>query len=285
MSKLWPNTKKFTSTPGARTFLPDDYVRRKREMRTNITSMLLFAAVMAGVSGAFIVTNRQWNGVLEEQRQVGAEYDAEAIKIEQLNQLEAQRKDMLERADVAATLLEKVPRSILLAEIVNRMPDRMTLTEMNLQSKRIAEPPPAVSKDANQPKSLSVKPGAAGAGAQANAKPAKPPEPKPAKLEFSLVLTGVASTDADVADFQASLRECPLLRGVEWKESKSTVIDENSLRQFVIEAQIRPNADTRTLNPKLADKTTPTAVAGFSTQDMGPKESPAIEKTATVPTP
>lgn len=273
MSKLLSNSMKFAATPGAKTFLPDEYVRRKREMRVNLISMALFAAVMAGVSGAFIVTNRAWKDVRERQQQINDDYQAEALKIDQLKKLEDQRKDMLDRAEIAAALLEKVPRSILLAEIVNRMPERMTLTELNMQSKRVAEAPPPAANNANQPKSLSVKPAAGSAQAKAGSKTeANQPKPRPPKLEFSLVITGVASADADIADFQAAMRDCPLLRGVEWRESKATTIAESNLRQFTLEAQIRPGADTRNLTPLTAKRIKPrvnpeTAVEPVETAD------------------
>ncbi len=299
MSKLWPNNIKFGGTPGATTFLPDEYVRRKRELRTNMLALGLFAAVMAGVSGAFFVTNRQWQEVRRQQEEISVQYDAEALKIEQLKKLEGQRKDMLEKAEVAAMLLEKVPRSILLAEIVNRMPEKMTLTEFAIQSKRIAEPPPPKEKKA-QPKSLSAKPGAGKAQASAGknaTKAADEPKPRPPKLEFSILINGVASTDADVADFQAALRDCALLRGVEWRESKSTTIEETQLRQFVLEAVIRPGADTRNLEPIQAARIKPRVIPaapfdaasllnGLTGKPAGKPTGKAKPKqTATVPTP
>jgi len=295
MSKLWPNKMKFGATPGASTFLPDEYVRRKRELRTNMLALGLFAAVMAGVSGAFFVTNRQWQEVRRQQETISADYDAEALKIEQLKKLEGQRKDMLEKAEVAAMLLEKVPRSILLAEIVNRMPEKMTLTEFAIQSKRIAEPPPPNATKKAQPKSLSAKPGAGKAQATADkdAKDPDAPRPRPPKLEFSILINGVASTDADVADFQAALRDCSLLRGVEWRESKSTNIEETQLRQFVLEATIRPGADTRDLEPLQAARIKPRIIpaslaeANATLPEPAGKPSGKVKgkQTATVPTP
>jgi Tfp pilus assembly protein PilN len=298
MSKLWPTNMKFGGTPGAATFLPDEYVRRKREMRTNMLALGLFAAVMAGVGGAFFVTNRQWREVRVQQEAISVEYDAEALKIDQLKKLEAQRKDMLEKAEVAAMLLEKVPRSILLAEVVNRMPEKMTLTEFAIQSKRIAEPPPPNATKKAQPKSLSAKTGSgknqAAAGKDAPGEPPAP-KPRPPKLEFSILINGVASTDADIADFQASLRDCPLLRGVEWRESKATTIEETQLRQFVLEAVISPGADTRSLVPIQASRAKPHVVEPEKAPDpksligalLGGKPEPKGKRkqTANVPTP
>ncbi|MBX9737854.1 MAG: PilN domain-containing protein, partial [Phycisphaerales bacterium] len=121
------------------------------------------------------------------------------------------------------------------------------------------------------------------------------PKPRPPKLEFSILINGVASTDADVADFQASLRDCPLLRGVEWRESKATMIEETQLRQFVLEAVISPGADTRSLVPIQASRAKPHVVEPEKAPDpksligalLGGKPEPKGKRkqTANVPTP
>lgn len=266
MSKLWPTNLRYGKSGGASTFLPDEYVKHRTELRANVVSLVLFAAVMTTVVGAFLVTHRQWNDVREQHRVVTEEYDAEAQKIEQLKLLDKQRREMIEKAEVAAALLEKVPRSILFAEIINRMPDRLAITELNMQSKRIAEAPPKTQNPANQPKSLSAQTNKQQAGSK-NAGGNQPPTPKPARLEFNLVITGMAATDADIADFQAALKDSELLRGVEWKETKATTVDDSNIRQFVIEATIRPNADTRNLSPILATRIKPHVVAKSPEKD------------------
>src|SRR5215813_10519693 len=115
-------------TAGARadagpSFLPEDYLLRKKERRSNMISLSLFCIVMFGVIAAFFVTSRQWNDVKTRQAKINTEYTAESKKIDQLNVLEAQKREMMEKAEITAALIERVPRSILLAEIINRMPE------------------------------------------------------------------------------------------------------------------------------------------------------------------
>lgn len=276
MSKFKMSSLNVGKAPSAKTFLPDDFVQRKTEFNTNVVIFMLFGAVMAGVVGAFVVTNRQWEDVRVQQVAVNTEYDAETVKIEQLKVLEKQRRDMLERAEIASMLLEKVPRSILFAEIVNRMPDKLTLTDMNVQSRRVAEAPPKTTNPANQPKSLSA---VAGAGKGTDGKGVQVALPRPPKVEFSVVLTGVAPSDADVSDFQAALKECGLLRRVDLKESKAVIIEETSLRQFIIEAQLKPGADTRSLKPLLANRIMP-AKAVRNPVELTKGDGADVKKTA-----
>ncbi|MEL7473576.1 MAG: hypothetical protein AAGK04_09690, partial [Planctomycetota bacterium] len=101
------------SSASAGSFLPAEYVRGKRDHRTNVLGLLLFGVVMLGVCGAFVVTNRQWKSVRDEQRRIGQLYEEETQKIEQLKTLEAQRKELVDRAEVTTALVETTPRSVL----------------------------------------------------------------------------------------------------------------------------------------------------------------------------
>ncbi|MFN0133487.1 MAG: PilN domain-containing protein [Phycisphaerales bacterium] len=233
-------------------FLPSDYVNRKAEMRANLICLGLFGVAMFAVVSAFFVTNRQWLQVRSAQKAITVQYSHEAVKIEQLKQLEQQKAEMMGKAEVTTALIEKVPRSILLAELITRMPGDITLLELHLISKRIKETP----KDGGKPgapaiKNLTGKP----AGAQAGkAKPAeeKPEEAEkvtPPKFEFTLRLVGVGRANQNIADYLQSLKACPLLDTVDLKFIKEATIDKLDLRKFEIEATIKKDADARGIAP------------------------------------
>jgi Tfp pilus assembly protein PilN len=250
-------------------FLPEDYVRRRAEMRANFISLGLFGVVMFGVIGAFFVTNRQWMTVREEQRTVNQEYAAEAKKIDQLQQIEDQKTEMISKAELTTALLEKVPRSILLAELITRMPKDVTLLDLSLASRRLAvEGAPKLEKKAAKTGSLSkpaTKPadkGKAGdkpdakADDKSAAKDAPPDKPRvvPPKFEFSLKLDGVARVNNDITDYLAALNACPLIEAVELTFIKSKTMNDVDLREFEITARIRSAADARSIEPVSADK-------------------------------
>lgn len=237
-------------------FLPEDYRQRKVEGRTGVLMVILFCIVMFGVVAAFYVTNREWAAVRSLQEQINIQYAAEAKKIDQLKVLEAQKSEMVEKAEITTSLIEKVPRSILMAEIINRMPASLALTEMNLVSKKIVDAPTKAEKKKNAPRSIAGK-GPAGKGAAKNSskEPEAPPErPKPPRFEYQVVLTGLAKTDEEIADYTALLQQCGLLEKVEFKFSGDTIIEEVSLRKFRIEASIRSGADARTIEPLLVQR-------------------------------
>ena len=122
-------------------FLPEDYLDQKAERRTNLISLSLFGIVMVSVFAAFLVTNRQWSQVKSARASINEQYEQAAAQIETLNELEQQKDQMLSKARLAAALVERVPRSILLAGLVNRMPNRLGLLEFELNGAALALEP------------------------------------------------------------------------------------------------------------------------------------------------
>lgn len=226
-------------------FLPEDYVQRKNETRTNFITLTLFGIVMFGVVGAFFVTNRRWQTIREQQQAISTQYEHEAKKIEQLKALEQQRLAMLEKAEITTALIEKVPRSVLIAELITRMPSDLTLLELNLKSKRIEPPKPQATPDkkvktlagSKQPKKD-----------EAAAKPVKE-EVRAPRFEFTLNLQGVAGVNNDISDYLASLKACSLLDKLELPYIQVTNIDQVELRKFEIQAGIAAGADARSVTP------------------------------------
>ncbi len=261
-----------TSAHGGSSFLPDEYIRRRADRRNAAVSLLLFCVVMAGVVGAFVVTNRQWISVRAEQAQVAADFKSESEKIKQLELLEDQRAEMIERAVVATSVLERVPRSILFAEIINRLPERTAITDITMTSRRIndrtagrpgAAPTPASMQAGRTSSGQAAKTaggqrqGSAAGKAAATREPERPPQ-----IEFTLVIQGLAVSDAHVADFQTALRSVDLLSSVELIESRDSVVNEVTLKDFRIEARILPGADVRQTTPlrvaRMKDESTTT---------------------------
>lgn len=231
---------------GGSSFLPEDYLRRKNERRSILISLALFAIVVMGIIGAFFVSYRQWNTVKQRQEQINREYAVETQKIEELKQLEAQKTEMLEKAEVTTALIEKVPRSILLAELINRMPKQLTLSELNLKSKRINDTPRPTNA---KPRSIAGPRTAAAAKAKKEAEQPVKPKPVAPRFEFKLEIVGLSASDEDVADYVASLVQCPLLQKVEMLYSGTVTIEDVEMRKFRVEAQIRPTADARKIEP------------------------------------
>lgn len=234
--------------PATASFLPEDYVARQAELRANLLSLVLFAVVMFGVVAAFFFTNRRWIQVRDEQQAINVLYTQEARRIEQLKMLEAQKASMLRKAEVTTALIERVPRSVLLAELITRMPEDITLLELQLKSQRVTPPATTSRTVANKPArvrtlSEALRSRSAGAGEGTDATEAV--EVIPPQFTHTLVLVGVGRANSDIADYVTALKACPLLEQVELQFIRETVINKLALRRFEIVAKLRSDADGR----------------------------------------
>ena len=237
--------------PGAaNSFLPEDYLQKKAERRAIGISLFLFLVVGIGIVGAFFVTYRQWSLVKSTQEDVNRDFALEAKKIDQLKVLEAQRDELKEKADITLALVERVPRSILMAELINRMPKQLTLTEFSMKSKRIVETVKVEKKLSTiaGPQTLAQIKTTQNSTA-APAPDASAPRPLPPRFDFRVEMVGLSATDDDVADYYQRLVACPFLDHVDMIFSTDIVVEEVSMRKFRIEASIKAGADARMIEP------------------------------------
>jgi hypothetical protein len=234
------------------TFLPEDYVSKLAERRSNLMAVSLFVIVTLGVVGAFFVTNRQWNDVKRYQQAMNVRYTKAASDIEQLKVLEDQKNGLLQKAELTTALIERVPRSILLAELINRMPKRVVMLEMQIKSERLDKPiRAATAKTKTMTNTKKSKKGSLSSKKDAAEAP-KVPDPIAAaapRLSTTIVVIGVAPSHKDIARFVAQLQGCGLLAGVELKFSETTIIQDREMKKFRVEARIADTADARRIEP------------------------------------
>jgi len=230
---------------GAATFLPEDYVREARERRSGVFALALFAIVMGSVFAAFLVTNRQWTQVRTAQLRVNSQMEKATVDIRKMRELEKRRGEMVDKAELATTLIEPVPRSILLSLITGAMPERLSLVELDLRSEEIKIPRPAPAAE-TAPKRT----GPAAAKVANRGRPdaaAEKPKAEASRWLIAISLTGLASDDLDVSRFLNALGAIPILKGVRLDATESKEIEGRTMRQFRISMRIEPDASLRTL--------------------------------------
>lgn len=269
------------ATPTDGSFLPEDYVARKAELRANFIAIFLFAVVMFLVISAFFVTHRRWVTIRAEQVAINDESAAEEKRIEQLKLLDKERGRMLAKAEVTTALLEKIPRSVLMAEMTAKIPANVTIEEVDLTSKRI-DPNKEVRPVDEKPKAGPVKTLAPKGGkpaAKTDPKEEAKPEVKAPRFESTVRISGLSTVYNDITDYAAMLQASPLLEKVELIYIKEAKVQDRELHKFEISAQLRPNADARALAK-------PDHIAGFMVPPMGTIKSPPVApQTAVVPDP
>jgi len=231
----------------ATSFLPEDYLAQKAERRTNLISLTLFGIVMIAVVGAFFVTNRQARLIKQQQEAINVEYQQASMQIQELTQLEKQKQEMLNKAELAAALVERVPRSILLAELINRMPERLGLLTFDLKSERIKPPPTPADKDKDKDsRGRLTGPDRAKTKQEATDSVQKIDPPR---YKVSISMLGVAPSDMEVSRYMKELNSYSLLRDINLEFSEQKEVDDRVMRQFKINMTLNPDADVRRIDP------------------------------------
>jgi Tfp pilus assembly protein PilN len=233
-------------------FLPADYIQRKTELRNNIIIGVLFICVLAGVGFVFLRKTAEKKRLANEYSLVKAQCDAEVQKIDALKKLQEQRSKMMEKAELTAALIERVPRWALLSEVVYRAPGETRLANFELKGVRSGGgsvpvlPVPSMNADPNAPSK---------------------PRVLPPTFSYDIVITGAAQNNEDVADFLTSLQSSPVLRGLQLTYIKEFKDQDKVVRQFEFIGRLRQNVDKK----KLADSVR--AVIAAKIEDMNkPKD-------------
>lgn len=230
------------ASPNELSFLPDDYLERKAQRRTNVICALLFAVVISAIGGTFTMDERSTAAVQTEHKSVEQKYTEAAKRIQLKQDLEKKQATMERQAELSASLLEKVPRSFMLAKVTNSLPAGVSLIDMIMESKlRSSVTSTAGPKPAFEQKRAKTDP-----KKDPNAKDAPAAPQQQAKVyDVNLKITGVALTDVHVAQFIAKLNTLNIFKDVnlvisdEYKDSE----EGRQLRKFSLEASLNPAAE------------------------------------------
>lgn len=206
--------------------LPADYLQRRRQHRGNLICAVLFGVVIVTLCGAAFVSERSTRNTRKVCDRMNVAYADAAKLIDEVHQLEKQKSTMLDKAKRSASLMEKMPRSYMLAMLTNSLPDGASLRSVRMTVRVVAGPAPP-------------KPKNKAAALRAAAAPPKPP-----KLAVVMAISGKASTDVQVARFIARLAAHPLTDVVDLlyvREGRAR--QGKPAREFELTIMLKPDAD------------------------------------------
>jgi len=235
------------SSPNQLSFLPEDYLETKRQRRTNVICTTLFLTIMSGIGFAFTTMEKSLRAAEKEHEEVSKQYAEAATRIEQERQMQEKQLKMNNQAELTASLLEKVPRSVLLAELTNAKPAGVSFLDVILDSK-ISQNASGSTAGRSQ---FELKRAAMDAAAGV-AKAAAAPQAK--VYDVTVKVTGICDNDIQVSQFMAKLNHSKLVRDVNLLISDEFNVADAKMRKFQIEMMIDPNAEVQpgTIKPRTA---------------------------------
>jgi len=218
--------------------LPDDYLERRTQKRTNTICIALFLVVMSGVGMAALVSDQATRHTREVLDRVNASYADAAKLLTQMRQLEATKKQMIAKAKATASLLERVPRSYLLAMVTQALPEQASITRVELRPGKVRSAKRSKGSKGSKFKAAKDK-------AERKKEASKNQMPP-----MFLDVTGLAATDMEVGSFIANLKDNPLLSSVDISYTQNKVLNERDqdkpkihVREFKVTMELRPNVD------------------------------------------
>jgi len=207
-------------------FLPDDYVAAKSRTRANLLCFALFVIVMVGLGWAFVISQQRDAEVKELDERVNETILRENRKLTRMRELNQKKRSMLEKARVTGMLLQRVPRSLVLAELTNAMPKQCSWLKWTLASVK------AKDKRAGRPVSRLQ----ARLIARRSAK-------QPPKMTVKLTIEGLSPTDLEVSKFMTAIKTCPLFDKVNLISTEEHKQDEEILRRFRVQIELAKDAE------------------------------------------
>jgi len=206
-------------------FLPEDYLDRKIARRTNLICVGLFLVMIAAIGAAFYVQNRQDQGTRAELVEVNNAFTKRAEQLRQIKELQDRQQQMIDKAKVVRQLVERVPRSIILAEMVNNMPPSLSLLEFDLETKSTPAPRNLTAID------------------RAKAKQQKDKDKEAGKVEIVprqvfVNIEGIAQLEKQITAFMGNLTHHPLFVAVGLEFIEKDSIEQTELFRFRITMQL-----------------------------------------------
>ena len=229
-------------------FLPEDYIEKKAQQRANIICLCLFLVVLAGVGCGFAITEKRQGRIDQRVEDISRQMRKASESLKQLDVLEGKRTEMMKKATISASLMEPVPRSLLMATTTNDLPAGVSLTEFKLISKNVQSRPTAGKSRSSRSRNKKSR----------NTSRAKNDTGKqtiePVQWETTIEITGIAPSDMQVAEFIANLNKSTLFAEVNLVYSEEHEMQEENVRKFKLEVILNSKARASEADVQMARK-------------------------------
>lgn len=223
-------------------FLPSEYMEIRLQRRTNFISLTLFVIVLGAVVSAYLVTDRQRTAIKEQQHIVAQQFTRAAEQLNELDRLQRHKQEMLRKADVTAQLKERPNRTLVLSELINRMPATLSLLSFDMQTRldrRAQAARTAMERERQRTQNRR-----------------RPTDNTPSEPEIQIdpttvgiELVGVAPTNGELSVFLSTLKDCALFQNVNMVLSEQVQIENQSMIRFRLTMELNQHVNLASYQP------------------------------------
>jgi len=209
--------------------LPEDYLRGCGRQRANVRYVALFAVVIAAVICAEVASEQKVSQALAHQARVNAAYADAGSLLARMRELESRKAEMLRKADLTASLIDRVPSSTLLGVVTNALTREVVVTSLDLRTHTllVRSVTPRPKKQTGNTFTTS----------------SRQKTPVQSRTLLSMQVTGLAADDAEVAKFIANLSRNALISKVDLVCSVEKKVEGLTVREFQIKISVKPGID------------------------------------------
>ena len=195
-------------------FLPADYLERRNLRHANFICAAIGGGAILALGLVVGVQFVRSLGMARMRDVVQQQYEDANRQIEQLRELEQRKATLLQKVELSTALLERVPRSQLLARLTNHLPQDTSLTALVVRIEEVDVP---------------VKAPPASAAPAAGTPAAKPAMTRVKRIQIRV--DGLARTDVEVADYIKRLSRDPLFKDIDLQFSEEFQYQETAAKQ------------------------------------------------------
>ncbi len=114
-------------------FLPEEFLARKSQRRTNSLCAATFLIAALSVASGFAISDHALNQIEADHATVVLEFNFASDRAVELAGLQQSQQVVATQAALTASMLQKTPRSFIVAEITNSIPPDVTLLELSIE--------------------------------------------------------------------------------------------------------------------------------------------------------
>ena len=185
-------------------FLPKSWHVARTDQRVVKFGILFVVLISVATVGAFVVSMGNWRSVAEDSMEVTKQWNDAQHRVHEYVKVQKELKDAVEKAKAIEEHLDGTPRSILLCEMTQLLPEESILDDIRLETRR------RVMKD------------------------------DVVHVTELITLLGIAQNDSIISAYIESLSVSPFFENVSLQYAQETRFD--SQRQFAIHMEVSRGA-------------------------------------------
>ncbi|MDP7005612.1 MAG: PilN domain-containing protein [Phycisphaerales bacterium] len=118
-------------------FMPQSWHNQRADRRVIRIGVILVAVVSIATAAAFATTLTGWRSILKDMGSVNAHWDEAKTRVNSYVHVQKEIKDAIEEVNVIEQLTDGIPRSILLWELTQQLPEQTYLEDVRLETRRL----------------------------------------------------------------------------------------------------------------------------------------------------